>query len=145
MNLNEDDNGDFERTIELDASYAAAYSGLADTYLLLNNYGNMTVATAVEKASPLIQTALQLDGQMSEGFASLGLMYWILGRSTAGEAHLRRAVKLDPENTVAMNWLAGLIGSQGRRDVGERKVQITLITLVGGVSQLVFVKHDAAR
>jgi TolB-like protein/Tfp pilus assembly protein PilF len=110
----------FERTIELDASYAAAYSGLADTYLLLTNYGNMTVATAVEKASPLIQTALQLDGQMSEGFASLGLMYWILGRSTAGEAHLRRAVKLDPENTVAMNWLAGLIGGQGR--LGEQMV-----------------------
>jgi TolB-like protein/Tfp pilus assembly protein PilF len=110
----------FERTIELDASYAAAYSGLADTYLLLTNYGNMAVATAVEKASPLIQTALQLDGQMSEGFASLGLMYWILGRNSAGEAHLRRAVKLDPENTTAMNWLGGLIGSEGR--LGEQMV-----------------------
>jgi TolB-like protein/Tfp pilus assembly protein PilF len=110
----------FERTIELDASYAAAYSGLADTYLLLTNYGNMAVSTAVEKASPLIQTALQLDGQMSEGFASLGLMYFILGRSTAAEAHLRRAVKLDPENTTAMNWLAGLIGEQGR--LGEQMV-----------------------
>ena len=110
----------FQRTIELDPSYAAAYSGLADTYLLLTNYGNMAVATAVEKASPLIQTALRLDGQMSEGFASLGLMYWILGRSKAGEAHLRRAVKLDPENTTAMNWLAGLIGSHGR--LGEQMV-----------------------
>ena len=80
----------------------------------------MTVATAVEKASPLIQTALQLDGQMSEGFASLGLMYWMLGRYPAGEAHLRQAVKLNPENTTAMNWLAGLIGAQGR--LGEQLV-----------------------
>ena len=110
----------FKKTIELDASYAAAYSGLADSYLLLTNYGNMTVATAVEKASPLIQTALQLDGQMSEGFASLGLMYWMLGRYPAGEAHLRQAVKLNPENTTAMNWLAGLIGAQGR--LGEQLV-----------------------
>jgi TolB-like protein/Tfp pilus assembly protein PilF len=104
----------FKRTLELDPAYALAYSGLADAYLLLANYGNLNVAEAIQLATPLIQTALELDGQMSEGFASLGLMYWNLGRFSAAETHLRRAIKLDPDNTTAAMWLGTLIGGQGR-------------------------------
>lgn len=105
----------FKRTIELDNTYALAYSGLADAYLLLSSYGNLSKAEAVRQADPLIQTALKLDGRMSEGFASLGLLYMSLGKLSAAEAHLRRAVNLDPDNITAHTWYALAIGEQGRK------------------------------
>ena len=104
----------FKRIIEMDPGFAPAYSGLADSYLLLANYGNFSQVEALRLAQPLIQTALELDGQLAEGFASLGLLYWNLGKPRAAEAHFRRAVSLDENNIMALMWLGSMIGQQGR-------------------------------
>ena len=106
--------GVFRKIIEMDPGFAPAYSGLADSYLLLANYGNFSQIEALRLAQPLIQTALELDGQLAEGFASLGLLYWNLGKPRAAEAHFRRAVSLDDNNIMALMWLGSMIGQQGR-------------------------------
>ena len=105
----------FKETLELDNTYALAYAGLADAYLLLSNYGNLSTAEAIRQAVPLVEAAVELDPQMSEGAASLGLLYMNLGKLSAAEAHLRRAIDLNPDNTIAHTWLAIAVGEQGRR------------------------------
>ncbi|MEM9301466.1 MAG: hypothetical protein AAGE01_05110 [Pseudomonadota bacterium] len=105
----------FNKVIDLDKGYAPAYSGLADAYLLLAAYGNLSMAEAVQQAQPAIDAALRIDGELSEAFSSLGLLYWNLGRTAAAKRHLRDAIDLDKagENIVAHVWLAGIIGEEG--------------------------------
>ncbi len=125
----------FQQTVDQDPAFAPAYSGMADAYLLLTNYGNLSATDAVMKAEPLIDTALKLDGQSSEAFASLGLMHWILGRFSQAEGYLRQAVKLDPNNVTAATWLGGLIGEQGR--LGEQRAVLQRALELDPINQLV--------
>ncbi len=104
----------FKATIEKDPNYAEAYSGLADTYLLQASYGNRTIVEAVGLAAQNADVALRLNGQLASAYATLGLLNRMLGRYPQAESHLKRALRLDPENIDAANWLAGLLGSLGR-------------------------------
>ncbi|MEM9531035.1 MAG: hypothetical protein AAGA23_08950 [Pseudomonadota bacterium] len=110
----------FKATLAKDPSYAPAYVGLADTYLLQASYGNRAVVEAVSLAEQNISQALDFDGQLSSAFATLGLLNRTLGRYPQAEAHLRRALTLEPENVEAANWLSGLLGDQGR--LGEERL-----------------------
>ncbi len=104
----------FQATISKDPQYANAYAGLADTYLLQASYGNRTVVEAIRLASENVDIALKLDGQLSSAFATLGLINRMLGRYPQAESYFTRALRLDPENVDAANWLGGLLGSLGR-------------------------------
>lgn len=104
----------FERAIELDPEYAEAWTGLADTYLLLVGYGNLSMQESVRKAEPAIIRALTLNGELAEAHASLGLMRWNLGQYHAAESALRRAISINPDYSMAHMWLGGLLGDQGR-------------------------------
>ncbi len=105
----------FKEIIEKDPQYAPAYSGLADSLLLQANYGNLSMADAIKEAQSAVEMALNLDGQLAEGFASLGLLHWNLGRFRKAKAYFERAIRLDVENaTPARMWLGSMLGQQGR-------------------------------
>ncbi|MCF6225184.1 MAG: hypothetical protein L3J22_02625, partial [Xanthomonadales bacterium] len=104
----------FAQAIEQDPGFAAAYAGLADSWLLLNSYGNLSLDVALERAISLIIKAIELDPLSAEGFAALGLARWKAGESEAAESFLRRAIKLDGNYIPAQLWLAGLMNEQLR-------------------------------
>jgi len=104
----------FTEAIEEDPSFAAAYAGLADSWLLLNSYGNLTLEDASERAKNLIIKSIELDPLSAEGFAALGLARWKLNEFEAAESSLRRAIKLDSNYIPAQLWLAGLMRDQLR-------------------------------
>jgi len=112
----------FEAAIALDPKFAAAYAGLADAVQLL--YSNHSAITAVEArtaAESSLQTALALDDELADGYASRGLLYTdLLGQDSTGnryaegEAALKRAIELNPSHARAYMWLASLRDRQGR-------------------------------
>jgi len=104
----------FAKALEHDASFAPAYAAMADTYLLLSMYGNITTAKATEKAQVMIEKALELDPESAEAFAALGLARWQIGQMDAAESALRQAVELNEDYIPAQLWLAGVLGEQGR-------------------------------
>jgi TolB-like protein/Flp pilus assembly protein TadD len=104
----------FATALENDATFAPAYAALADTYLLLSLYGNISMPKAVEKGQPMIEKALEIDPGSAEAFAALGLARWQLGQTDAAESALRQAVRLDENYVPAQLWLAGVLGEQGR-------------------------------
>ncbi len=118
----------FEKAISEDENYAAAYAGLADSWLLLNSYGNVSTEDALERAQGLIEKAIELDPMSAEVFATLGLARWRLGDLEAAESALRRAIKLDGNYIPAQLWLSGILGAQLRvhevRQVLETALQI---------------------
>ena len=105
---------DFATALEHDAQFAPAYAAMADTWLLLALYGNISTVKATEKAQKMIDKALALDPESAEAFAALGLARWQIGQMDAAESALRQAVELNEDYIPAQLWLAGVLGEQGR-------------------------------
>ena len=104
----------FAKALEQDPSFAPAYAAMADSWLLLAMYGNLTNMEATERAMPMIEKALEIDPESSEAFAALGLARWQIGHRDAGESALRQAIKLNDDYIPAYLWLGGLLGDLGR-------------------------------
>jgi TolB-like protein/Flp pilus assembly protein TadD len=104
----------FATALEHDAQFAPAYAAMADTWLLLSQYGNVTIVKATEKAQGMIEKALAIDPESAEAFAALGLARWQIGQMDAAESALRQAVELNEDYIPAQLWLSGVLGDEGR-------------------------------
>lgn len=106
----------FEDAIALDPKFAPAYAGLADAVQLLkSNHGAITAVEARTVAESALQTALALDDELADGYASRGLLYTdLLDQESSGEAALQRAIELNPSHARAYQWLANLRVREGR-------------------------------
>ncbi len=105
----------FEDAIRADPGFAKAYSGLADCYLILADYGWMVPAKAGGLAKENAKKALAIDGSLAEAHASLGLAHvnhdWDFAQ---GEKELKRAVELNPNYAAALHWYSVLLDFQNR-------------------------------
>jgi TolB-like protein/DNA-binding winged helix-turn-helix (wHTH) protein/Flp pilus assembly protein TadD len=109
----------FNRAIAKDSNYAAAYSGLADTFALLGDwqYAVMPTKEAVPKAKAAAQKALELDDTLGEAHNSLAFCLdgydW---NFDAAEREFRRAIELNPGYAPAHHWYAWHLALLGRND-----------------------------
>ncbi len=62
----------FNQAIAKDPNYALAYSGLADSYLLLPPYGAAAPKDSIPQAKAAVKKALELDDTLAEAHASSG-------------------------------------------------------------------------
>ena len=87
----------FQRAIDLDASYALAYSGLADAYAFLGEAGFRPMSEAYLLARAAALKALAIDGLLGEAHNSLAQItfdyYW---EWADADRHFRRAIELNP-------------------------------------------------
>jgi TolB-like protein/Flp pilus assembly protein TadD len=104
----------FARALEHDPAFAPAYAAMADSWLLLAMYGNLTNIKATERAMPMIEKALEIDPESAEAFAALGLARWQIGQTDAAESALRQSLSLNDDYIPAYLWLGGLLGELGR-------------------------------
>ena len=96
----------FEEALGSDPNFAKAYTGLADCYLILADYGWMVPAVAGEKARQNAKKALEIDDSLAEAHASLGLFHinhaW---NFEEGERELKKAMELNPNYVPAYHWV----------------------------------------
>src|SRR5205814_8319421 len=95
----------FNQAIAKDPSYALAYAGMADSYLLLPNYGGAPTADVVPPARAAVAKALELDDSLAEAHASLGLLDTLDLRLERAITHFEHAVQLKPNYATAHHWL----------------------------------------
>jgi TolB-like protein/Tfp pilus assembly protein PilF len=105
----------FQKAIAADPGFARAYSGLADTYLLLADHGDLKQAEALSKAEAAVAEALRLDPQLAEAHASLGLIRTNQGKPDEARVAFEQALKLDPEYVFAHLWYANLFNDTEER------------------------------
>ncbi len=73
----------FAKALEHDPLFAPAYAAMADSWMLLSLYGDLTSMKATERAMPMIEKALAIDPESAEAFAALGLARWQIGQRDA--------------------------------------------------------------
>jgi len=94
----------FQAAIAKDPNYANAYAGLADAYVLLEGYGFEPLEKVMPKAKEAALRAIQIDNQLAEPYASLGLMYAHDWNWADSGKNFERAIELDPNYSVAHHW-----------------------------------------
>ena len=95
----------FQQAIEKDPKYAAAYSGLADCYLLLGGYGFISATEALQKAKTAAEHALALDDGLAEAHTSLALISLQLDWNwEEARQQYQRALQLSPGYATAHHW-----------------------------------------
>jgi TolB-like protein/Tfp pilus assembly protein PilF len=95
----------FNQAIAKDPNYTLAYTGLADSYLLLPNYGNTPTQESITPARAALEKALELDDSSAEAHASTGLLNLLELRLEPAISELERAVQLKPNYATAHHWL----------------------------------------
>jgi serine/threonine-protein kinase len=115
----------FEQAIERDSTFALAYAGMADAYVLLGYLALLPPGNAFPKARDAAQQALALDNTLGEAHASLGLVTAVYDRKwQAAELLFRRAKVLSPSSVYAHMWYAMfLLTPLGRHDEAKAEMQ----------------------
>jgi DNA-binding winged helix-turn-helix (wHTH) protein/Tfp pilus assembly protein PilF len=112
----------FERAIELDRGYAAAYAALAEAYMVLGEHESSN--SAYERTKAAATTALKLDPHLPQAHAVLALGEGMLGWHWAeAERGFHRALELDPNYTQAHVWYGILLLRQGRVTEAEQEAR----------------------
>jgi tetratricopeptide (TPR) repeat protein len=79
---------EFQKSIQLDPTYASAYTGLADVYLVLGGYGFVAPDQVFPQGKQAAAKALELAPGLSDAYKSLGFiaMYyeWDGRKASAG-------------------------------------------------------------
>jgi TolB-like protein/Flp pilus assembly protein TadD len=126
----------FNQAIEKDPHFALAYTGLADTYVLLPIYAVASPRDSFPKAKAASQNALEIDDTLAEAHTALAytLITYDWNFPEAGR-EFQRAIELNPNYATAHQWygthyLAGL----GRFDEaiaeGKHSLQLDPLSLI---------------
>jgi TolB-like protein/Flp pilus assembly protein TadD len=97
----------FEKAIELDPRYAAAYAACSSAYGQMYQYFSRHEQYR-DKAQEFSFKALMYDSNLPEAYAAMGLSYFIWGKLEEAAASGRKAIELDPDNFIAF-WTLGRI------------------------------------
>jgi serine/threonine protein kinase/Tfp pilus assembly protein PilF len=134
-------NDEFRRAIQLDPNYAAAYAGLAYSYVIANDFF-LSPNDSMPPSREAAKKALQLDESNPEAHMALAWIKWGYDYDSAGgETELKRAIELAPRDG-AVHWPYGyflvLDGkpdagiAEGRRAVALDPASLETNTFLGG-------------
>ena len=95
----------FQKAIELDSRYAAAYAGLGEAYA--NFYQNFeSKGIWLDKAIEASLKALTFDSTLSEAYSALALTYFYKKSNDDAFIAGKKAIELDP-NSYTGHWILG--------------------------------------
>ncbi len=106
----------FQQALEKDPHYALAYVGLADSYLLLEEYFGTPASETYPKAKAYAEAALRIDDTLAEAHTSLAGTDQRLWQWREAEREYRRAISLNPNYPTAHQWYGSYLVAQGRLD-----------------------------
>jgi len=105
----------FNQSIELDSSYALAYTGLADAYFILSWYGWYPKFEGFTKGKELALKALSINNNISEAHAILGgIGTWFEWNWINAENEIKLAIALNPNNASALQYYSELLDILGK-------------------------------
>jgi TolB-like protein/DNA-binding winged helix-turn-helix (wHTH) protein/Flp pilus assembly protein TadD len=114
----------FQQAINTDPNYALPYAGLADSYALLDDWGETAPRDSFPKARAAAQKAIALDDSLAEAHVSLAMVREAYDWDWAGaEQEFKRAIELNPNYATAHQWYGLYLAGLGRFSEAEAEVR----------------------
>jgi TolB-like protein/DNA-binding winged helix-turn-helix (wHTH) protein/Tfp pilus assembly protein PilF len=112
--------GYYKQALKVDPAYAKAWAALAGAYSLLAYEGGMPRSEALEAQGEAARKAVDLDPHLATGHARLAQYYWDTGDRANSYRIFERAIALDPNDLLVLNFEAGLAMRNGEVDAAIR-------------------------
>jgi serine/threonine protein kinase/tetratricopeptide (TPR) repeat protein len=107
----------FQQAVEIDPRYALAYTGLADSYVLLGWNSYLPPAQAFPNGKAAAQTALQIDPDLAEAHTSLAALLWLHDwQWEQAQREFKRSLELGPTYATGNHWYAEYVMTMGRHE-----------------------------
>jgi tetratricopeptide (TPR) repeat protein len=117
--------GLYHQVIAKDASFAPAYAGLAAAYAASSFQGFFDHTDELAQMRAAAEKAIRLDPLLGEAHQALGMVYARDGQWAHSEKSFRRAIELEPSNSLAYSDLTiVLLLPLGRIEEGVHEMQI---------------------
>jgi TolB-like protein/Tfp pilus assembly protein PilF len=114
----------FQRAVSLDPGYSQAYSGVADSYIVLGGHGHLPVNDAFPKARTAASKALELDEGLTEAHVSLATVKTFYDWDWPGsEREFKRALELNPNYATAHHWYSHYLVNVRRLDEAVAEIK----------------------
>ena len=117
--------GYFQKAIDLQPDYAAAWGGLADSYLMPAEEFNSPASAVMPQAEAAAKKALELDDRAAEAHNSMAMIQLFYRWNwAAAERESARAVELNPslaEGHFVRSYVASSLESPGRGIAGGKE------------------------
>ena len=114
-----------EKAIEVDPDFGRAYARLALTWVVIGNYLYAPAEEAYTEVERLAERALELDGDLFEGYWALGWSEFAFRHSWRSAAeHFQRAIELAPGEWGGYHSLGFVRGVLGQTDAALEAARI---------------------
>lgn len=115
----------FNEAVRRDPNFALAFSGLAETQILIAGQHGASPVESYRKAEEYAVKALAIDPDLAEARVSLGMAKFKNTRDfSQAEKHFLRAIELDPKLATAHYWYANVLMESDRDPDALREIQI---------------------
>jgi TolB-like protein/Flp pilus assembly protein TadD len=107
----------FEQALSIDDSMAAAYAGIAEAWIWLQNYGGINPDVAFPKAEQAARRAMAIDPNLAEAQTAMGRLSITVHNDTiSARQYFERSFELNPNQADAMFAYAHILRRQGEYD-----------------------------
>ncbi len=143
----------FQQAIELDPSFAQAYAGLADSFVMLATMQALPARDVLARVKASAQQALELDPSLAEPHAALGAAAGLIEWNwDSAHRELEEAMQLNPNYPWAPHWLGLLYSGSGRTKRGMELIELAqsldplspIISIAAGITLHIERSYDDA-
>jgi serine/threonine-protein kinase len=107
----------FQQAVEKDPGYALAYTGLADSYVLLGWNSYLPPKDAFPKGKMAAMGALRLDPDLGEAHTPLAAVLWLHDwQWQEAQMEFKRSLALNLAHPTANHWYAEYLMTMGRHE-----------------------------
>ena len=113
----------FHKAVELDPDYALAHVGVADFYIWANIYGLIPSLESYKFAESSIQKALEIDDELGEAWATLGLIKQNKFEWQESKKLYPKAIALNPNYPNTHEWYSAVLIGGGNFAEGLKEIE----------------------
>src|ERR1700723_2361988 len=116
--------GFFQQAIAKDPSYALAYAGVADSYVLLGWNSYLPPKDAFPKGKAAAMAALEIAPDLGEAHTDLAAVLWLPDwKGPEAQREFKRSLELNPNYPTANHWYAEYVMTMGRHAEAIAKIK----------------------